>query len=384
MLPTSLADHPSASSFTIQAATVHDSARRTSDGIIETSPLCWAYALHLPLPPAPASNGDLTVVVTLDVHVVEGCVGVGCLDASGAAFSVERLVNRTSEPRRVVLRVDAVNATAVIVRNARRDGSSRFQVVHVEAHHTPRRTIPYAVHIGPRDFDSESVPEEGRVVFDDNAAEAINAARIAFVRSLELPLKGCRVLDVGAGVGHFSGFYASLGATVVAVEGRSGNVGELRRRYPDIEAHVGDVQDMDLTALGRFDVVHCFGLLYHLDSPVAALRRLERVCSGVLLLETMVCDSPAPVMVLADETKAVNQALGGLGCRPSPSFVVTALNRVGFGCVYGAASPPAHPDFQFEWRNSLEVSRHGRNLRCVFVASHAGLDVEALVPIVET
>ena len=126
--------------------------------------------------------------------------------------------------------------------------------------------------------------------------------------------------------------------------------------------------------LGLFDVIHCFGLLYHLDSPIAALRIFESMCRGLLILETMVCDSSRPLSILADETLAASQALEGMGCRPSRSFLTLALNRVGFAYVYGAAQPPVHPDFQFDWRDNLDTSRNGNPLRCVVVASRTRLD----------
>jgi hypothetical protein len=126
---------------------------------------------------------------------------------------------------------------------------------------------------------------------------------------------------------------------------------------------------MDLEALGTFDVVHCFGLLYHTDSPIQALRRLASVCRGQLVLETIVCDADGAIMLLADEEGSANQALAGLGCRPSPSFVAMTLDRLGFAYVYGTTRPPRHPDFLFEWRNNFEARRDGANLRCMFIAS---------------
>jgi len=36
---------------------------------------------------------------------------------------------------------------------------------------------------------------------------------------------------------------------------------------------------------GRFDVVYCYGLLYHLGNPERALARLAEVCDGMLLLD---------------------------------------------------------------------------------------------------
>src|SRR5258705_2438917 len=186
----------------------------------------------------------------------------------------------------------------------------------------------------------------------------------------------------GAGVGYFSRYYADRDASVVAIEGRAENVAILRERVPGISAHVADVQADDLTSLGRFDIVHCFGLLYHLDSPVIALRRLHHVSDRMLLLETMVCDSSAPISILADETGAVNQALAGIGCRPSPAFIVTALNRIGFTHIYGTDTPPRHPDFSFEWRDSGDVARDGHNLRSVFVAARRPLACAGLVALI--
>src|SRR5262249_18500549 len=120
-------------------------------------------------------------------------------------------------------------------------------------------------------------------------------------------------------------------------------------------------------------------LLYHLDSPVIALRRMHDVCEDVLLLETMICDSSKPLMRLEDETATVNQALAGLGCRPTPTFVVTALNRVGFRFIYGTTRPPVHPDFMFEWRDNGDTHRDGHNLRCVFVASRKAMHATHLI-----
>jgi hypothetical protein len=51
--------------------------------------------------------------------------------------------------------------------------------------------------------------------------------------------------------------------------------------------------------------------------------------------------------------------------------------------VYGAAEPPLHPDFQFEWKNTRETTRDGVPLRCVMVASKVPLDLAALTPLVE-
>ena len=361
------------------APTIHPSARLL-DNAVETSPEQWSYALTVPVAGGPVSNAML--VAEVDAQVLSGQVGVGLLNRAGTSFVSEIRLEAESSTA-VVLRVAADDVSSLILRNTSADGASRFQLRSVRMSVVPAQPRPYPVTLERRNYLAEPVPPERQRVFDDHAADAINTARMDFIRGLELPLQGRRVLDVGAGVGHFARLYADCGAQVVAVEGRAENVQLLRERHRDVEAHVGDIQEMSLNGLGRFDIVHCFGLLYHLDSPVVALRRMATVCDDILLLETMVCDAEASVMILADESRSMNQALTGLGCRPSPMFVALALNRLGFGFVYGAIVPPAHPDFQFEWRNDLSVARDGHNLRCVFVASHRPIVNDCLYPFIE-
>ena len=141
---------------------------------------------------------------------------------------------------------------------------------------------------------------------------------------------------------------------------------------------MANVERDDLSRFGTFDIVHCYGLLYHLENPIAALRNMAAACRGMLLLETIVCDHPAAVLRMEDEALSFNQALGGLGCRPSPGFVVLVLNRIGFPFVYVPRRPPDHEDFRFERRGNLDTRRDGHNLRCVFVGSKQRLDSDDL------
>jgi SAM-dependent methyltransferase len=218
-------------------------------------------------------------------------------------------------------------------------------------------------------------------VFDTDAAQAINQARLEHLATLELPIAGRRVLEVGAGVGHLTSFFVERGCQVVATEARHENFAELKRRLPSVDARIADVEE-DLGRLGRFAVVFCYGLLYHLESPLRALRNIAAVCDRLLLLETMVCDSRLPVLRLEDETLSVNQALAGLAHRPSPAWVALAANRAGFEHVYLADPAPDHPDYLFEWHDQLETTREGALLRAVFVASRMPLGTSRLRPLV--
>lgn len=243
---------------------------------------------------------------------------------------------------------------------------------------------PYPVSVRHRDLDGEPVPPGGGIeVFDTPAALEINRARLGHLASLELPLTRRSVLDVGCGPGHLAQFFVERDCSVVCVDGREENVTDLRSRYPGLTARVLNVETEPLAPLGAFDVVFCYGLLYHLENPLAGLRNMGSVCRDLLLLESLVCDHAEPVNVLADEPRVSNQALGQLGTRPSPAYVAMALDRIGFPHVYAPRTPPDHPDFRFEWRNDLSISRGPHNIRCIFVASRREISNPRLAPLVD-
>jgi tRNA (mo5U34)-methyltransferase len=54
------------------------------------------------------------------------------------------------------------------------------------------------------------------------------------------------------------------------------------------------VYDIDPVLYGPFDVVFCFGVLYHLKHPLLALEKIAAVCDGDLYLESAVCDDYSP------------------------------------------------------------------------------------------
>lgn len=240
--------------------------------------------------------------------------------------------------------------------------------------------LPYPVDIRRRNYQSEGVRRHGGLeVFDAPNALAINQARMANLEAMGLPLAGKRVLDLGCGVGHLGTKLVQMGATVVCVDGRESNIASLRTRYPHLEAHVGNVETEPLSRFGRFHIVFSYGLLYHLENPLQSLRNMESVCDEMLLLETIICDHELALVRMEDESTDVNQALGGIAGRPTPHYVVLALNRVGFPHVYAPVTAPEHEDFRFAWRNNLDTARDGHNLRCIFVASRSELKNPALV-----
>src|SRR5260370_41818327 len=109
-------------------------------------------------------------------------------------------------------------------------------------------------------------------VFLEPEALRINEARQQHLASLGLDLDGKRVLEVGAGIGLHTAFFEERGCDVLSTDGNPLNVAEMLLLYPDRKLGVLDLdRPADLADLGMFDIVYCYGTLYHLRDPDSAL-----------------------------------------------------------------------------------------------------------------
>jgi len=253
-------------------------------------------------------------------------------------------------------------------------------ILNIEQDQAAAEKLPYPISISRKPTYSTTVPPGGGVEnFDTPEASNLNRARLEHLYSLGLSLQGKRVLDAGCGVGHLGHFLQQQGCNVLCIDARIQNIARLNELYPGLRAMVMDLEKDDVQELGRFDIVFAYGVLYHLENPFQALRRLAAICDESLLLETMVADHFLPLVRFAEETLAYSQALRNVGSRPTPSFLVLALRSAGFEYVYAPRTPPDHPDFLFTWKNDLSDSRDGHLLRCIFVASRHPLETPTLV-----
>src|SRR5688500_17148087 len=140
-------------------------------------------------------------------------------------------------------------------------------------------------------------------VFDTENARRITERRWEalerLLRELRSEVELGTALDAGSGVGYFAQRLQGTGdLRVSAFDVRPQNVEEGRRRLPGVDFHTGDIEEGSITGLGTFDLVVCFGLLYHLENPFRAVRHLGALTGKVLVAESIVVPRRAPMAVL--------------------------------------------------------------------------------------
>ncbi len=188
------------------------------------------------------------------------------------------------------------------------------------------------------------------LVFDTDYYRLINERRKDFLNELLPSLLTAHdlrtALDAGCGIGFFSHYLAGLGLKVTAFDARAENIAEAKRRLPEIDFYVHDLEDHQVQELGSFDLVLCFGLLYHLENPFRAIRNLHALTGRTLLVESVITPHPLPMAALVEESQGKDQSLRHIALVLSETCLVKMLYRAGFPAVYRVTQLPDHEDFR--------------------------------------
>lgn len=193
----------------------------------------------------------------------------------------------------------------------------------------------------------EPITEQAATLFDRDYYLEINEARWRAAEAILAGLPGIRTcLDVGAGPGWFAEKLRALGYRVVGAEGRAELVAIARERVPDVPFSLVDVTDAVATgSLPKTDLVFCFGLLYHLENPFAAIRNFFALTGRHLLIETQILPGEGVDLRLVAEGKNATQGLQHHALIPTRRALVKMLKVAGFQWVWRHSGEVEHPDF---------------------------------------
>lgn len=196
------------------------------------------------------------------------------------------------------------------------------------------------------------------------------------------PRAGRRAIDLACHEGWFAQQVAAAGFETLGVDARAQHVDDARLVAAACGARglafrQADVHALDPDAEGRFDLVLCLGLIYHLENPVGALRTARALTApgGLCVVETQLAPNLAgpldyghhtfvkPMMGSfaivdeTDETHGPETSTTGICLVPSLEALTWILRKVGFADVR-VLTPPA---------DAYEQLRFGK--RCMVTAT---------------
>lgn len=203
-----------------------------------------------------------------------------------------------------------------------------------------------------------------------------NARRLEHLSSLHLPIYGTSVLEIGAGIGDHSHYFLDRECKIIITDARQENINYLKKRYPKEQVQLLDIEHPSFINGYPFDIVYCYGLLYHLSNPGQALDYISHNVKGMLLLETCVSFGESEEINLVNEPQTnPTQAFSGTGCRPTRRWVYNQLQKL-FEYAYIPVTQPNHEEFPLDW---TDPQSHRASLsRAVFIASRKKLECDAL------
>jgi SAM-dependent methyltransferase len=203
----------------------------------------------------------------------------------------------------------------------------------------------------------------------------LNQRRQEHLVSLNLPLRGKRVWEVSAGIGDHTSFFLDRECHVTCSEAREDLAEIIRSRYGDLAVYHLDLERPAQDFPDSFDVIYCYGVLYHLRTPAEAIDFIAAHCSGLLLLETCVSfGSELDPHLVNEHPDKPSQAISGVGCRPTRNWVFTEL-KARFPFVYIPRTQPNHEQFPIDW---TIANLQAPFARAIFIASRTKLDLSTL------
>lgn len=214
--------------------------------------------------------------------------------------------------------------------------------------------------------------------FFDPVYQKHNIARLSHLDSLGLSLSNKKVLELGAGIGDHTLFYLYRGCSVTPVEGRQALCDLITKRFAIDAVKIDFEYELNKLANYRsYEIVHCYGLLYHLSNPAEFLNHACKT-GDLFLLETCVStdDSSDPINIVDESASDFTQAISGKGCRPTRKWLFDELKKH-YEYVYMPTTQPNHIEFALD----LRKKQPEMNLtRAIFIASKHKLENLNLIP----
>lgn len=207
-----------------------------------------------------------------------------------------------------------------------------------------------------------------------------NSKRLEHLESLKLPIKkDMSVFETGAGIGDHTKFFINKGCVVTPSEGRTENWLILKEKYTNAILLDLENPEKSLEPVNKkYDIIYCYGTLYHLGTPLKSINYMSEKCEKFLLLETCVSLGEQESIGLCREAVVdPTQSVSGIACRPTRSWIFNRLKKK-FKYVYMPITQPDHNQFIEDW-SSANSDDPNQLFRSIFIGSNIKIDNELLV-----
>lgn len=135
--------------------------------------------------------------------------------------------------------------------------------------------------------------------YDDGALDQIHESRLAMLtRVIDSrfggSLAGHNAIDIACHQGWFATQLAEWNADdVLAIDARAAHVADTTLirdalNLPNLRVQQSDVHALEPAKIGQFDLVLMFGLIYHLENPIGALRTALALTRNACVVETQI------------------------------------------------------------------------------------------------
>ncbi len=188
-------------------------------------------------------------------------------------------------------------------------------------------------------------------------------------------------LDLASHQGWFAAQLAQAGAGKVhGIEARASHIEDSRLisqvlALGNVRFTQSDVFDLDPQTLGRHELVLMFGLLYHVENPVGALRLARNLCNGLCVIETQIVPGMNGMVDFGsyrfvrplrgsfgivdetEETHGPETGVTGICLVPSLEALMWLLDKVGFSRAE-VLPPPIDAYEQLLYGKRVMVAAH--------------------------
>lgn len=141
-------------------------------------------------------------------------------------------------------------------------------------------------------------------------------------------LNGKKVLDVACSNGFYSFEFAKRGADVIGFDNLFSNIvrctfAKKILNIRNVSFRYLDVNDLENTFNGQFDMILCAGLLYHLDDPQKTIDQVAKL-TKLAYFETIINEDIEESILIRDEETTAD------GYIPTRNWLFNAFKKAGF------------------------------------------------------